>query len=144
MVAATGKVLSHDGAAQREILKNAKVIAVVGHSDKPHRTSYRIAQFLRLVGYTVYPVNPEIDSVDGEKSYPSLADVPEPIDIVNVFRQPHHLPSIVDEAAAAGAPTVWAQLGVHHPHAVEKALQHGLNIITDTCIKVAYAEFIGV
>ena len=81
----------YDDMMQRAILADAKVIAVVGYSDDPSRTSYQIGSFLKDVGYTVYAVNPTVDSIDGEKSYASLADVPEPIDIVNVFRRSEFL-----------------------------------------------------
>ncbi|NDJ33108.1 MAG: CoA-binding protein [Chloroflexi bacterium] len=126
----------------KDMLAGAKVIAVVGHSDKPHRTSYQIAQYLRAAGYTVYPVNPTVDTIDGEKSYPDLASVPEPIDIVDVFRRSEHLPGIVDEAIAAGAKAVWAQLGVAHLQAAEKAGAAGMDLIMDRCIKVEHARLL--
>lgn len=124
--------------AVRDLLRNARVIAVVGHSDRPARTSYQIAQFLRRVGYTVYAVNPTITTIDGEKSYPSLADVPEPIDIVDVFRRSEYLSGVVDDAIAAGAKSVWAQLGVYDAEASRKAEAAGLDIVMDRCIKVEY------
>ena len=126
--------------AIRELLRNARVIAVVGHSDKPQRTSYMIAQFLKRMGYTIYAVNPTIESVDGEKSYASLADVPEPIDIVDVFRRSEYLAGVVDDAVAAGAKSVWAQLGVYDAEAGRKAEAAGLDIVMDRCIKVEYAR----
>ncbi len=132
--------LNLDDSAMRDVLQNARVIAVVGHSDNPERTSYRIAQYLRSVGYTVYPVNPAITEVDGQPSYASLQDVPEPIDIVDVFRRSEFLPEIVEEAITAGAKTVWAQLGVHEDAAKQRALDAGLNIATDRCIKVEHAR----
>ena len=89
--------LNESDKAMRIALEQAKVIAVVGHSDKPHRTSYRIAQYLRQVGYTVYPVNPTVMEIDGQPSYESLEAIPEPIDIVNVFRRSEHLSDIVGE-----------------------------------------------
>src|SRR5215212_720280 len=100
----------YDDMAQRAILAAAKVIAVVGYSDDPGRTSHQIGSFLKDVGYTVYAVNPTVESIDGEKSYPTLADVPEPIDIVNVFRRSQFLAGVVDDAIVAGAKVVWAQL----------------------------------
>ena len=136
------RVLTHDGAAQADLLRKARVIAVVGHSDDPTRTSYRIAHFMREVGYKVYPVNPTVDSIDGEHSYPSLADIPEPIDIVNVFRRSEYLSGVVDDAAAVGAKLVWAQLGIHDSEAVRKALAAGMDIVTNTCIKVSYLEYV--
>ncbi len=98
--------LKEDDNAMRDVLTNSKVIAVVGHSDKPDRTSYRIAQFLRQVGYKVYPVNPMVSEIDGQPSYASLKVIPETVDIVNVFRRSEYLPEIVDEAIAVNAKTV--------------------------------------
>ncbi len=126
--------------AMRDVLTHAKVIAVVGHSDKPERTSYQIAQFLRSVGYTVYPVNPTVKEIDGQLSYPSLQEIPEAVDIVNVFRRSEYLSEIVDEAIAVNAKTVWAQLGVSNQQAAQKALDAGLNVVMDACIKVEYLQ----
>lgn len=122
----------------KQILTDSQVIAVVGHSDKPDRTSYQIAQFLRRNGYKVYPVNPTVKEIDGETAYASLADIPEAIDIVNVFRRSEHLESVVDEAIAVGAKTVWAQLGVIDEEAARKAQAAGLSMVMDRCIKVEY------
>ena len=94
------------------MLENAQVITIVGESDDHYYTSYQVAQYLKEMGYTVFPVNPTIDEVDGDKSYPSLKDVPRPIDIVDVFRSPEFLLEIVNEAIVAKAKTVWTQLGV--------------------------------
>ncbi len=122
----------------RRLLTEAQVIAVVGHSDNPERTSYRIAHYLREAGYTVYPVNPAVDTIDGERSYASLAEVPEPIDIVDVFRRAEHLPGIVQEAIAVGAKAVWGQLGVAHPDALRLADEAGLALVMDRCIKTEH------
>ncbi|MCU0536738.1 MAG: CoA-binding protein [Hydrococcus sp. Prado102] len=127
-----------DDKTLRDILSNSKTIALVGHSDKPSRTSYQIAQFLRSVGYRVYPVNPAVVEIDGQPSYPTLKDVPEAIDIVNVFRRSQYLDEIVREAIAIDAKTIWAQLGVSDPQAAQNAIDLGLNIIMDACIKVEY------
>jgi len=132
------QVKRYDDAAQRMILSEAKVIAVVGYSDNPSRTSYQIGSFLKDVGYTVYPVNPTVESIDGAKSYASLAEVPEAIDIVNVFRRSQFLDGVVDDAIAAGAKVVWAQLGVADEAAAEKGEAAGVAVIMNTCIKVSY------
>lgn len=132
-------IISDNDAAKRDLLAKARVIAVVGHSDKPDRDSYRVGQYLRQAGYTVYPVNPAVTEIDGRPSYPTLADVPEPIDIVNVFRRSEHLPEIVDAAVAVGAKAIWAQAGVTHDEAARKAADAGLDVVMDTCIKVEYA-----
>jgi predicted CoA-binding protein len=127
----------------RDLLQNARVIAVVGHSPSPGRTSYRIARFLRRVGYTVYAVNPTVEEIDGERSYPDLASVPEPIDIVNVFRRSEYLPGVVEDAIAAGAGSVWAQLGVRSAEAARLAEEAGLPLVQNRCIKVDYGRVMG-
>ncbi|MFN6538167.1 MAG: CoA-binding protein [Nostoc sp. EkiNYC01] len=130
--------LKEDDNALREVLSQAKIIAVVGHSDKRERISYQIAQFLRQVGYTVYAVNPLVKEIDGKPSYAELQNVPKPVDIVNVFRRSEYLPEIVDRAIAVNAKTVWAQLGIWHQPSAEKALDAGINVIMNACIKIEY------
>jgi uncharacterized protein len=130
--------LTTNDETMREMLTQARVIAVVGHSDKPDRTSYQIAQFLRQVGYTVYPVNPNVTEIDGQPSYPTLQAVPEPIDIVNVFRRSEYLLAVVEEAIAVNAKTVWAQLGVSDQQAAQRALESGLKLVMNACIKIEY------
>ena len=122
----------------QKMLEDAKVIAVVGHSDKPYRTSYQIANYLRNAGYTVYPVNPTVDEIDGEKSYASLDEIPEPIDIVDVFRRSEYLKGVVEDSIAANAKAVWSQLGVVDFDAAENAVQAGLDMVMDLCIKVEH------
>jgi uncharacterized protein len=134
--------MNPDDSSIRDILTNAKIVAVVGHSDKPTRTSYQIARFLRSVGYRVYPVNPAVESINGQPSYSTLKDIPEKVDIVNVFRRSEHLSEIVDEAIAIGAKTVWAQLGVSDRNAAQKAIDAGINMIMDSCIKIEYVRLI--
>jgi hypothetical protein len=124
----------------RQILENAQAIAIVGESDDHYYTSYQVAQYLKEMGYTVFPVNPTIDEVDGDKSYPSLKDVPRPIDIVDVFRSPEFLLEIVNEAIVAKAKTVWTQLGVvwldDTPE--RKALAAGLKVVSNKCIRTEH------
>lgn len=126
----------------RQLLTESKVIAVVGHSDRPARTSYQIARFLRNIGYRVYAVNPTVDTIDGEPSYARVQDIPEQVDIVDVFRRSEHLPEIVDDAIAAGAKAVWGQLSVINRIAREKAESADMQIIMDRCIKVEYMRLI--
>ncbi|MEL7038848.1 MAG: CoA-binding protein [Cyanobacteria bacterium J06592_8] len=121
-----------------DILKNAQVIAVVGHSDKPSRTSYQIAQFLRNVGYQVYPVNPMLSEIEGQPCYPNLKEIPVKIDVINVFRRSEFLSEIVSEAIAVQAKTVWGQLGVIDETLSEVAENAGFNLIMDRCIKIEY------
>ncbi|MEH2178528.1 CoA-binding protein [Nostoc sp.] len=130
--------IKEDDNALREVLIQAKTIAVVGHSDKRERTSYQIAQFLRQTGYTVYAVNPLIKEIDGQSSYAALQELPEPVDIVNVFRRSEYLPEIVDEAISINAKTVWTQLGIWHQPSAQKAIDAGLNVVMDACIKIEY------
>ncbi len=127
----------------RDILQNARTIAVVGHSADPSRTSYQIAQYLRGAGYKVIPVNPTVETIDGEISYPSLAAVPEPIDIVDVFRRSEFLPDVVEDAIAAGATVVWAQLGVSSEAAARRAAEAGITLIESNCIKVTHRHLMG-
>ncbi|HEY9665108.1 MAG TPA: CoA-binding protein [Allocoleopsis sp.] len=127
-----------DDRTLRTLLTQAKVIAVVGHSDRPDRTSYQIGQFLRRAGYIVYPVNPLVSQIDGEPCYAALAEVPAPIDIVNVFRRSEYLAEVVDAAIAVQAKTIWAQLGVVDEGAAQRAIEAGLQMIMDACIKVEY------
>jgi predicted CoA-binding protein len=120
----------------KEILETATVIAVVGCSDKPWRDSHRIASYLMLQGYRVYPVNPRLESVLGERCYPNVASIPEHVDIVDVFRNPAYVPDAVEDAIAAGAGAVWLQLGITHPEAEERAASAGLDVVADRCIAV--------
>ncbi len=122
----------------RQILMVSQTIAIVGHSDKPDRASYQVAQYLRQVGYIVIPVNPAVERIGNDISYPSLSDIPISVDIVNVFRRPEHLFSILDEAIALNLPTIWTQLGTADEQALQKALDAGLNVIMDRCIKVEH------
>lgn len=127
-----------DDVAMRQVLRIAKRIAVVGHSHKPHRDSYRIAQFLKSVGYEVYPINPVLATIEGQPCYASLNDLPTSVDIVNVFRRSDYLPEIVEAAIAVHVPTLWAQLGIDHPSVAQRALDAGLNVAMNACIKIEY------
>ena len=124
----------------REILGQSRVIAMVGESNDHYYTSYQVAQYLKKMGYTVYPVNPNITTVDGDRSYPNLAAVPEPIDIVDVFRKPTHLGTVVEEAIAVGAKVLWAQLDVvsstQEPE--RKALGSGMKVVSNRCIRTEH------
>ncbi|MEM9538466.1 MAG: CoA-binding protein [Cyanobacteria bacterium P01_E01_bin.42] len=119
-----------------DILANAKTIAVVGHSNKRDRPSYRIAQFLREKGYTVYPVNPTLTEIEGMQCYSSLKEIPTAIDIVNIFRRSEFLPEIATEAISIGAKVFWAQEGIIHPEAAKKATEAGLKVVMDACIMI--------
>ncbi|MGE3725142.1 MAG: CoA-binding protein [Candidatus Sericytochromatia bacterium] len=124
------------------LLKNAKRIAVVGVSDKPFRDSHRIARYLQQAGFDMLPVNPLLSEVLGQKVYASLAEIPEPVDIVNVFRRSEEVPDLVEQAIAAGAKAIWLQLGVIHEAAAEKARAAGLAVVMDRCIMVDHARLL--
>jgi hypothetical protein len=117
-----------------EILQQAKTIAVVGLSDNPLRPSHGVAAYLQSRGYHIIPVNPQVESSLGEKAYPSLLDVPEKIDIVDIFRRPEFVEEVVDQAIQLKIPTVWMQEEVIHEKAAQKARAAGLFVVMDRCI----------
>ena len=117
-----------------QLLQSAKTIVVVGLTDTPLRPSYGVSHYMQSQGYRIIPVNPNIMAWMGEKSYPSLLDVPEKIDIVNVFRRPDAVPEVVEQAIQIKAPAIWMQEGVIHPEAAEKARQAGIFVVMDRCI----------
>jgi predicted CoA-binding protein len=118
----------------RDLLKNSKTIAVVGLSDNPMRASHGVSAYMQAQGYKVIPVNPQCEFVLGEKSYKSLLDIPEKIDIVNIFRRPEFVPPIVDEAIQLKVPGIWMQEDVIHEEAAQKARQAGIFVVMDKCI----------
>ncbi|MHB2154896.1 CoA-binding protein [Calditrichota bacterium GD2] len=122
-----------------QILKNYRRVAVVGVSDKPYRPSYDITRYLLNRGFTVFPVNPKLEKVLDEPCYPSLKAVPGPIEIVNIFRRPEFVLPIVEEAIEVGARVIWMQLGVANEEAARLALDAGLQVVMDACIKVELA-----
>jgi uncharacterized protein len=126
----------------RQLLETSKTIAVVGLSDKPDRESYRVAEYLQGQGYRIIPVNPTVDEVLGEKSYPSVSAIPEPVDIVDVFRRPDAVGPVVEDAIAAGAKAVWMQLGIVNEEAAEAAEAAGLQVVMDRCIKIEHARLL--
>lgn len=117
-----------------ELLNRAKTIAVVGLSDNPMRPSYEVSQYMQRHGYRIIPVNPTVQTALGEKSYPTLSDVPEKIDIVDVFRRPSAVPDIVDEVIRLKLPALWLQETVVHEEAAEKARKAGVFVVMDRCI----------
>ncbi len=126
-----------------EILKKYRNIAVVGVSDKPYRDSYIVAAFMKAHGYRIFPVNPNITEVLGEKAYPSLLDIPDPVELVDIFRRPEFVEEIVDQAIQIGAKAVWMQLGVVNETAAKKALEAGLEVVMDRCWKIEYGKHFG-
>ncbi|GAB7057581.1 CoA-binding protein [Paenibacillus naphthalenovorans] len=123
--------------AIKEILVNAKNIAVVGLSDKPDRESYMVSEAMQKKGYRIIPVNPMVSgTILGEACYKSLADIPEPVDIVNVFRRSEQTVPVAEEAVRIGAKVLWLQLGIYNEEAADIAKAGGLEVIMDRCIKV--------
>lgn len=116
------------------LLASAKTIAVVGLSSKPYRASFGVAETLQSSGYRIFPVNPNETEVLGEKCYARLEDIPEKIDIVDIFRRPEFLPEIVDAALRIGARAIWMQEGVQDEPSAERARRAGLFVIMDSCI----------
>lgn len=127
----------------RTILQRFKQVAVVGLSNKPDRPSYGVAVYLKRAGYDITPVNPTIDEALGVAAVETLADVSQPVEIVDVFRRAEDVPPVVDDAIAAGARVVWLQLGIVNEPAAEKARAAGISVIQDRCIKVEHARLLG-
>jgi uncharacterized protein len=126
-----------------EILQPPKTVAVVGISDKPDRDSFQVARYLMNQGYRIIPVNPLLETVLGLRCYPSLRDIEERIDIVDIFRRSEAVPEIVDEAIGVGAKVVWMQLGVVHEEAAERAQKAGLKVVMDRCMKRDHGWLLG-
>ncbi|CAG7622391.1 CoA-binding protein [Paenibacillus allorhizosphaerae] len=121
----------------RNILKSAATVAVVGLSDKPDRTSYMVSEAMQKKGYRIIPVNPMVTgTILGETCYASLSDIPEPVDIVNVFRRSDQVLPVAEEAVKIKAKVFWLQLGIYNEEAAEIAKAGGLEVIMDRCIKV--------
>jgi predicted CoA-binding protein len=121
-----------------EILKKYKTIAVVGLSSNPSRPSFGVTEYMQSAGYRIIPVNPNEMEVLGEKSYARPEDVPEKIEIVDVFRRPENVPPVVESAIRVGAKVVWMQLGVENAAAAERARAAGLIVVEDACILVEH------
>ena len=121
-----------------QILREAKTIAVVGLFANPMRASHGVAEYLKSAGYRIIPVNPNETEVLGEKAYARLEDVPEPVDIVDVFRRAEEVPAVVDSAIGIGAKVFWMQLGIENVEAAEKARAAGLVVVEDACLLVEH------
>jgi len=134
--------MSLSDAQIRQMLETASTIAIVGLSDKHDRESYRVAEYLQTHGYRIIPVNHTVDTVLGESSYARVADIPETIDIVDVFRKPDAVVAVVADAIEAGARVVWMQLGVVNQEAAKKAETAGLQVVMDRCIKIEHRRLL--
>jgi predicted CoA-binding protein len=125
------------------ILNKYKNIAMVGLSGNPFRPSHFAAIYMLANGYNIIPVNPMEKEILGRKCYPSLRDIPEKVDIVDVFRKPGDVPPLVDDAMAIGAKVFWMQLGVINEDAARKAVEAGMEVVMDRCVKIEHARFFG-
>ncbi|OLR90045.1 CoA-binding protein [Actinokineospora bangkokensis] len=125
------------------LVRESRTIAVVGLSDRPERPSFGVARYLVAAGLTVFPVNPALRTWQGLTAYPSLAEVPEHVDVVDVFRKPADVEPVVRDAIAAGAGAVWFQLGVVNPAAAQLAADAGLAVVVDRCLAVEHREVVG-
>ncbi|GAB3278662.1 CoA-binding protein [Actinocorallia lasiicapitis] len=127
----------------QRILTTARTVAIVGLSGNELRASNFVGYYLQRHGYRVIPVNPREPEILGERSYPSLLDVPEPVDVVNVFRAPDALPAIAADAVTIGAKSLWCQFGVVNEEANQIAESAGLTVVADLCIKIEHARYRG-
>ena len=127
----------------RRLLDVARRIAVVGLSPKPHRDSNRIGRYLIEHGYEVFPVYPREEEILGQKVYRRVQDIPEGVDLVNVFRRSSELPGVVEDTLAARAPALWFQLGCIHEAAAERAIAAGVRVVMDRCIMVDHRHIFG-
>jgi hypothetical protein len=139
------KLLLPNGAAPSadpifDILTKYKRIAVVGLSSNPARPSYNVTEYMQSVGYQIVPVNPNETDVLGEPSYARLEDVPQKIEIVNIFRRPEEIPPVVDAAIQVGAKVVWMQLGITNQAAAEKARAAGITVVMDACLLIEHKK----
>lgn len=129
-----------DPAVIERVLTKTKYIAVVGHSPKPQRPSYQVSRYMRQQGYIVYPVHPAAKEIDGQRCYARLADVPGPIDMVNVFRRSEYLPDLLDEILSletmSEVKCLWTQLDIYDGTVAQKAIDHGWQVVMDACLKI--------
>ncbi|MBW8330113.1 MAG: CoA-binding protein [Thiobacillus sp.] len=129
-----------DDTPLRALLDRVKTIAVVGLSPQPARPSYRVAQAMQRYGYRIVPVRPLVDEVLGEKAYASLADIPFPVDLVDVFRAAEHVPAIVEQCLALHLPAIWIQEGIVHEAAAREAQAGGMTVVMDRCLLKEYVR----
>jgi len=132
-----------DVAGLRRILARSRTLAVVGLSGQWYRPSYFAAKYMQDHGYRVIPVNPRYPEVLGEKCYPDLRAIPEPVDIVDCFRKAAEIPAIADGAIAIGAKVLWMQLGIENAEAARRAVAAGLDVVMNRCVKIEHARILG-
>ena len=132
-----------DVAGLRRILMECKTIAMVGLSANWYRPSYFAAKYLQEHGYRVIPVSPRYDEILGERCYPSLADIPESVDIVDCFRRAEEIPALAEQAVAIKAKVLWQQLGINNDEATRIAEDGGVDVVADRCVKIEYGRLFG-
>ncbi len=128
---------------KKTILEQVKVLAVVGLSRRESRPGYYVPAYMHAAGYRIIPVNPYLKEALGEKAYPDLVSIPEPVDMVVIFRRSEDVPPVVDEAIEIGAKVVWMQLGIINEEAATKARAAGLQVVMNSCIKIDHQRLFG-
>ena len=128
---------------KKTILEQVKVLAVVGLSRRDSRPGYYVPAYMHAAGYRIIPVNPYLEEALGEKAYPDLVSIPEPVDMVVIFRRSEDVPPVIDEAIEIGAKVVWMQLGIINEEAATKARAAGLQVVMNSCIKIDHQRLFG-
>jgi predicted CoA-binding protein len=128
---------------KRRILEDVKTIAVVGLSRRETRPGYYVPAYMHAAGYRIIPVNPYVEEALGEKAYPDLLSIPEPVDMVLIFRRSNDVPPVVEQAIEIGAKVVWMQLGIMNHAAAEAARAAGLEVVMNSCVKVDHQHLFG-
>ncbi|MBI2912514.1 MAG: CoA-binding protein [Chloroflexi bacterium] len=128
---------------EADILRRYRTVAVVGLSANPDRPSHGVARYLQEHGYRIIPVNPREKEVLGEKCYPDLCSIPEPVEVVDIFRRPRDVPRVVAEAIYIGAKAVWMQQGIVHEAAARRAREAGLEVVMDRCMRSEHQKLAG-
>lgn len=127
----------------RKILIESKTIATVGFSNNPKKPGYYVPRYMMDKGYHVIPVNPSFQEILGQKAYPDLLSIPEPVDMVQIFRPPAEVPAVVDQAIQIKAQVIWMQIGAVNPQAAQRASDAGLAVVTDLCIMIEHKRLVG-
>jgi uncharacterized protein len=137
------QTLYQDPRVIQRLLRDSRVVAIVGLSSDPQRASWFVAGYLKKEGYRIIPVNPKADRILGEKAYPDLASIPEPVDLVDVFRPAAECMAVAKQAVAIGAKALWLQLKLVNIEAAEYAARNGLDVVVDRCVKMEHGRYFG-
>jgi uncharacterized protein len=137
------QTLYQDPRVIQRLLRDSRVVAIVGLSSDPQRASWFVASYLKKEGYRIIPVNPKADRILGEKAYPDLASIPEPVDLVDVFRPAAECLAVAKQAVAIGAKALWLQLKLVNIEAAEYAARNGLDVVVDRCVKMEHGRYFG-